>query len=47
MEALKNLKMVEAARTEAKILIDEDITLTKYPILKKAVEERKKGLHME
>jgi ATP-dependent DNA helicase RecG len=47
MEALQNLKMVEAARTEAAILIDEDINLTKYPILKKKVDEHNKEAHFE
>lgn len=40
MEALKNLKLVEAARTEAKQLVDEDFELKKYPGLRKALEER-------
>ena len=47
MEALKNLKMVEAARTEASRLISEDLHLSKYPVLKKAVSEKKKGSHFE
>jgi len=47
MEALQNLKMVEAARTEATILIDEDINLTKYPILKNKVDEHNKEAHFE
>lgn len=34
MEALQNLKMVEAARTEAKRILEEDDTLSKYPLLK-------------
>ena len=33
MEAIKNLKMVEAARLEARRLIIEDPKLTKYPLL--------------
>ena len=47
MEALQNLKMVEAARTEATRLIDEDITLTKYPELKKRVDIHTKEAHFE
>ena len=47
MEALKNLKMVEAARTEAATLIAQNSLLNEYPILKKEVEERKKELHFE
>jgi ATP-dependent DNA helicase RecG len=33
MEAIKNIKMVEAARNEAKAMLSEDINLTKYPII--------------
>jgi ATP-dependent DNA helicase RecG len=40
MEALQNLKMVEAARTEASELIEQDITLSAFPILKKKVDEQ-------
>lgn len=48
MEALKNLKMVEAAREEAKKLIEEDPQLQQYPDLKERVEQlEKKGLHFE
>lgn len=35
MEALKNIKMVEAARVEAEKIISEDFELQKYPLLKK------------
>lgn len=46
MEAIKNIKMVEAARTEAKNIIDKTNQIT--PDLKKALEERKiKLLHFE
>ncbi len=47
MEALKNLKMVEAARTEAARLIEEDEKLSKYPVLKRRVEIHKKEAHFE
>ena len=47
MEALKNLKMVEAARAEAIRLIDEDMKLEKYPALKKKVEVHRKSAHFE
>jgi ATP-dependent DNA helicase RecG len=47
MEALKNLKMVEAARTEAVRLIEEDEKLTQYPILKRRVDVHKKEAHFE
>jgi ATP-dependent DNA helicase RecG len=47
MEALQNLKMVEAARTEASELIEQDITLSTFPILKKKVDEHSAGAHFE
>jgi len=47
MEALKNLKMVEAAREEAARIIIEDPELSRYPDLKKEVDARKKESHFE
>lgn len=47
MEALKNLKMVEAARTEAVQMITKDITLSDYPLLKKVVEKHTSEAHFE
>ena len=47
MEALKNLKLVEAARTEALKLIEADEKLSKYPLLREAIIERAKSLHFE
>lgn len=46
MEAIKNIKMVEAARKEARDIIKQDIELKKYPLLKEKVEERG-DLHFE
>jgi len=46
MDALKNIKMVEFARNEAKDLIQRDPLLTSFPSLKKALEERK-AIHFE
>jgi ATP-dependent DNA helicase RecG len=46
MEALKNLKLVEAARAEAKQLVEADMTLKKYPELQKALAERSE-MHFE
>jgi ATP-dependent DNA helicase RecG len=46
MEAIKNIKMVEAAREEAKKLIEEDDELTHYPLLRERIDARG-GLHME
>lgn len=40
MEALKNLKLVEAARNEAHDLVAKDETLTRYPLLKNAIATR-------
>ena len=47
MEAIKNLKMVEAARTEAIRLISLDPELTKYPLLKQKVHEKAGEFHFE
>ncbi|MEI6042032.1 MAG: ATP-dependent DNA helicase RecG [bacterium] len=46
MEAIKNIKMVEAARAEAQKLVKEDSTLSKYPILKKTIDS-KREIHFE
>ena len=47
MEAIKNIKMVEAARTEAIRLISEDSELIKYPLLKQKVHEKAGEFHFE
>lgn len=47
MEALQNLKMVEAARNEAGALIEEDISLSKYPQLRHRLDEHTKDAHFE
>ena len=47
MEAIKNIKMVEAARTEAIRLITDDPELSKYPLLKNKVKEKTKEFHFE
>ncbi|MDO8591117.1 MAG: ATP-dependent DNA helicase RecG, partial [bacterium] len=47
MEALQNLKMVEAARLEAARLIAEDETLSHYPILAEHVKNRGAKIHFE
>ena len=46
MEALQNIKMVEAARTEAQTLIEKDFELKKYPLLAKHLAE-KQVIHLE
>lgn len=47
MEAIKNIKMVEAARLEATRLIEEDTELSKYPLLKQKVKEKAGEFHFE
>jgi len=47
MEALKNLKMVEAARTEAVRIIEEDPTLNRYPTLRHTVAVHSRTAHFE
>lgn len=47
MEAIRNIKMVEAARTEAIRLISEDAELTKYPLLKNKVKQKTANFHFE
>ena len=47
MEALKNLKLVEAARTEAQSLIEEDLMLQNHPLVAGKVASISKDLHME
>lgn len=47
MEAIKNIKMVEAARTEAIRLITENPELKNYPLLKNKVKEKTEEFHFE
>ena len=47
MEAIKNMKMVEAARTEAIRLIGEDPELNNYPLLKQKVHQKAGEFHFE
>ncbi len=47
MEALKNMKLVEAARTEAYTLIDSDPELERHPEIRTRVAHIGKNLHME
>lgn len=46
MEALRNIRMVEAARTEARTIATDDMTLSKHPTLKKFFDS-KKEIHFE
>ena len=47
MEAIKNLKMVEAARAEAKELLSKDPELVKYPLLLERIASEKTDIHFE
>ena len=47
MEAIKNIKMVEAARAEATRLIQEDKSLHSYPMLFQILSTQKQDLHFE
>ncbi len=47
MEAIKNLKMVEAARKEAHELLDQDPELATYPLLRARVDTDHKDMHWE
>jgi ATP-dependent DNA helicase RecG len=47
MEALKNMKLVEAARTEATALIKEDPHLTKHPVLAALARDTIEHVHPE
>jgi len=44
MEALQNIKMVEAARAEARNIVDTDIEISGYPQVRKELKERKKNI---
>ena len=47
MEAIRNIKMVEAARKEAARLVSGDPTLKDYPYLKEQLKGRVKEIHFE
>ena len=47
MEAIKNLKMVSAAREEAEKIITENPTLSHYPLLLRHLESTKDKIHFE
>ncbi|MEK7647363.1 MAG: ATP-dependent DNA helicase RecG [Patescibacteria group bacterium] len=47
MEALQNLKMVEAARNEARILLQKNLELKNYPLLKTHLEHHAPNTHFE
>lgn len=47
MEAIKNIKMVEYARTEAKEIIENDEALENFPELKKIIDGKSYQVHFE
>ena len=48
MEAIKNIKMVEVARAEAKNLIEKDPSLSVYPLLQQKLSHRQSAaIHFE
>ena len=48
MEALRNIKMVEAARAEAEYLLSQDESLSKFPLLIQKLQNRKQeSIHFE
>jgi ATP-dependent DNA helicase RecG len=47
MEAIKNLKLVEAARAEAQGIIKADGDLKKHPLLMQALSARASAMHFE
>lgn len=47
MEALRNLKLVEAARKEASLYIARDPSLSTYPLLKELAKRTAHRMHME
>ena len=47
MDALKNIKMVEAARTEAQELVTQDFELSSYPLLRERVATISAEYHFE
>src|SRR3989338_4646011 len=47
MEAMKNIKMVEAAREEAKKIVEKDNELKKYPAIKEIQERKTQKIHFE
>ncbi|MFH1643463.1 MAG: ATP-dependent DNA helicase RecG [Patescibacteria group bacterium] len=47
MNALKDIKLVETTREQAKQLLSEDPNLKKQPLLKEALKKYKKTIHLE
>ncbi len=47
MEAIKNIKMVEASRNEAVRLVDEDVEFKKYPMIQEYFKTKTDKIHFE
>jgi ATP-dependent DNA helicase RecG len=47
MEAIQNIKLVEASRTEARALIEQDPDLSHHPILKEILSKTDNKIHFE
>ncbi|MBI5816973.1 MAG: ATP-dependent DNA helicase RecG [Candidatus Yonathbacteria bacterium] len=47
MEAIKNLKMVEAARAEAQKMLNDDPELITFPTIKQRIDKEKHDIHFE
>jgi len=47
MEALKNIKMVEAARLEAQNILKQDPELKNHPLLKETIKQKNLNIHFE
>jgi ATP-dependent DNA helicase RecG len=47
MRHLTNLELVEQARESAKAILEKDITLKNYPLLREKVQSLRENLHLE
>ncbi|MBI5139852.1 MAG: ATP-dependent DNA helicase RecG [Candidatus Vogelbacteria bacterium] len=47
MEAIKNIRMVEATRTEVEGILDIDPDLSKHPLIQEKIKNRTKPIHLE
>lgn len=47
MEGIKNIKMVEAARKEATLLLESDPDLAKYPLIHEELSKKSNEIHFE
>lgn len=47
MEAIRNIKMVEAARNEARSIIEKDYELYNHPLLKEIIGKKLENIHFE